>query len=102
MSKSTNAGVSMSPSCARAWRRLERSSEGDEAMLPVMVRHLGQPHEERQGLHRQAGTHRHGRQPQTLRTTLHTLTPVHSHAYVVATPPRMVRALASPLNPSVH
>jgi len=35
MSKSTNVSVSMSPSCARAWRRLERSFEGDGAMLPV-------------------------------------------------------------------
>ena len=40
MSKSTNVSVSMSPSCARAWRRLERSFTGDEAMLPVMVRGL--------------------------------------------------------------
>lgn len=40
MSKSTNVSVSMSPSCARAWRRLERSFEGDGAMLPVMVRGL--------------------------------------------------------------
>ena len=38
MSKSTNVSVSMSPQCARAWRRLERSFTGDEAMLPVMVR----------------------------------------------------------------
>ena len=34
MSKSTNVSVSMSPQCARAWRRLERSFEGDGAMLP--------------------------------------------------------------------
>ena len=40
MSKSTNVSVSMSPSCARAWRRLERSFTGDEAMLSVMVRGL--------------------------------------------------------------
>ncbi|NEG90656.1 UPF0236 family transposase-like protein [Bifidobacterium aerophilum] len=40
MSKSTNVSVSMSPSCARAWRRLEKSFAGDEAMLPVMVRGL--------------------------------------------------------------
>ena len=40
MSKSTNVSVSMSPSCAGAWRRLERSFEGDGAMLPVMVRGL--------------------------------------------------------------
>lgn len=40
MSKSTNVSVSMSPSCARTWRRLERSFEGDGAMLPVMVRGL--------------------------------------------------------------
>lgn len=46
MSKSTNVSVSMSPRCARAWRRLERAFEGDESMLPVMVRGLAGAWEE--------------------------------------------------------
>ena len=33
MSKSTNVSVSMSPSCARAWRRLERSFTGDDEIF---------------------------------------------------------------------
>ncbi|MBT1165169.1 UPF0236 family transposase-like protein [Bifidobacterium felsineum] len=40
MSKSTNVNVSMSPQCARAWRRLERSFRDDGEMLPSMVRGL--------------------------------------------------------------
>lgn len=39
-SKSTNVSVSMSPQCARAWRRPERSFRDDGEMLPSMVRGL--------------------------------------------------------------